>query len=201
MASSREKTIRGLFIIESLKRTDEQARCEGVILKQILTLSESLPVKYIYIRTEAELSMALEEFKSSNYRYLHISCHGSRDSIALTLDQLPFEDFAPTIEPYLKGRRLFFSACSVVNPMLADLLMKRSGCNSIIGPCRSINFDDALLMWASFYHLAFRDEKETKLLGGKIRWALRRVKRSFGEEFHYYRRSKNGWRQDDIEKK
>lgn len=43
------------------------------------------PVKYIYIRTEAELSMALEEFKFSNYRYLHISCHGS-DSIALTLD-------------------------------------------------------------------------------------------------------------------
>jgi hypothetical protein len=199
--STIEKTERGLFIIESLKRTDEESRREGVIIQQILTLSESLPVKYIYIRTEPELSMALEEFKRSNYRYLHISCHGSKDSISLTLDPLPFEDLVPIITPYLKARRLFFSACSVVNPLLANLLMKQAGCYSIIGPCRKINFDDALLMWASFYHLAFRDEEESKLLGGKIRWALRRVKYSFGEEFHYYRKAKGGWRQEDIERR
>jgi hypothetical protein len=174
---------------------------EGVIIKQILTLSESLPVEYIYIRTEPELSMALEEFKRSKYRYLHLSCHGSKDSISLTLNQLSFQDFAPIITPYLKARRLFFSACSVVNPLLADALMRQSECNSIIGPCRNINFDDALLMWASFYHLAFRDENEPKLLGGKICWALRKVKRSFGEEFRYYRRSKSGWEQEDIEKR
>jgi hypothetical protein len=56
-------------------------------------------------------------------------------------------------------------------------------------------------MWASFYHLAFRDENESKLLGGKIRLALRRVKHSFGEEFRYYRRAKSGWEQEDIEKR
>lgn len=145
--------------------------------------------------------MALEEFSVSNYRYLHISCHGSKDSISLTLDPLPFEDFVSIIAPYLKGRRLSFSACSVVNPLLADSLMKQSGCYSIIGPCRKINFDDALLMWASFYHLAFRDENEPKLLGGKIRWALRRVKGSFGEEFHYYRRTKDSWQLEDVEKR
>lgn len=171
------------------------------MFRRILRLSESLPVKYIYIRTEPELSMVLEEFKHSNYRYLHISCHGSKDSISLTLDQLPFEDFVPIIAPYLNARRLFFSACSVVNPLLADSLMKRSRCYSIIGPCRKINFDDALLMWALFYHLAFRDENESKLLGGKIRWALRRVKHSFGEEFHYYRKARGGWKQEDIEKR
>jgi hypothetical protein len=201
MGKSAGKTQRGLFIIESLDREDEKSRREGVIIKQILTLSESLPVEYIYIRTEPELSMALEEFKRSRYRYLHISCHGSKDSISLTLDQLPFEDFAPLIAPYLKGRRLFFSACNVVNPLLADALMTQSECNSIIGPCRNINFDDALLMWASFYHLAFRDEAEPKLLGGKIRWALRRVKRSFGEGFRYYRRDNGGWKEEDIEKR
>lgn len=201
MAIPTEKTKRGLFIIESLDRADEKSRREGVIIKQILTLSESLPVEYIYIRTEPELSMALEEFKGSNYRYLHISCHGSKNSISLTLDPLPFQDFAPIITPYLNARRLFFSACSVVNPLLADALMIQSGCNSIIGPCRKINFDDALLMWASFYHLAFRDENESKLLGGKIRWALRRVKHSFGEEFRYYRRAKGGWEQENIEKR
>jgi len=174
---------------------------EGIIIQQILALGRSLPVKYIYIRTEAELSMALEEFKASSFRYLHISCHGSKDSIHLTLDPLPFDDFIPIIEPYLKRRRLFFSACSVVNPALAETLLKRSGCYSIIGPCRKINFDDALMMWASFYHLAFRDEGELRLLGGKIRWALRRIQKSFGEEFHYYRKTRNGWKQEDIEKR
>jgi len=195
------KTKRGLFIIESLEREQEETMREGIIIKQILELGRSLPVKYIYIRTEAELSMALEEFKESSFRYLHISCHGSKDSIHLTLDPLLFEDFVPIIAPYLRRRRLFFSACSVVNPLLAEALFKKSGCYSVIGPCRKINFDDALMMWASFYHLAFRDEDELKLLGGKIRWALRRIHKSYGEEFHYYRKTIQGWKQEDIEKR
>jgi hypothetical protein len=193
---------RGLFIIESLEREDEESRCEGVILNRILTLSGSLPVKYIYIRTKPELSMALKEFKASRYRYLHISCHGSEDSISLTLDQLPFEEFACIIAPYLSKRRVFFSACSVVNQQLAKSLLDQCECYSIIGPCREIRFDDALMMWACFYHLAFRDENEAKLRCGKIRWALRRVKRSFGEEFHYYRRTEDGrWGRGEIEKR
>ena len=98
------------------------------------------------------IAMALEEFRASNYRYLHISCHGSKDSISLTLDQIQFEDFVPMISPYLKGRRLFSSACSVVDPALANSLVEQSGCFSIIGPCQRINFDDALLMRATFYH-------------------------------------------------
>jgi hypothetical protein len=192
---------RGLFIIESLERSDEESGQEGVIIRQILKLSGSLPVEYIYIRTKPELSMALNEFKSSNFRYLHISCHGSKDSIELTLDSIPFGDFATIIAPYLRARRLFFSACSVVNRRLADSLMLRSKCYSIIGPSRDISFGDALLMWATFYHLAFRDEDELKLVGGKIRWALRRINYSFGQEFRYYRRINGGWKQEDVEKR
>jgi hypothetical protein len=197
----KKMTTRGLFIIESLERSDEESGREGVIIRQILELSESLPVRYIYIRTRQELSMALDEFKGSNFRYLHISSHGSKNSIELTLESLPFDEFAPIISPYLRGRRLFFSACSVVNRLLADSLMPRSRCNSIIGPCRDISFGDAMLMWATFYHLAFRDEDELKLVGGKIRWALRRVNYSFGQELRYYRRVNGGWKQEDIEKR
>jgi hypothetical protein len=193
---------RGLFIIESLDREDERVSREGLIIQQILNLSGSLPVEYIYIRTEVELSMALEEFKASKFRYLHLSCHGAQDSISLTLDELVFEDFVPIIAPYLKSRRLFFSACSVVNHKLAAALMRESTCNSIIGPSEDIYFDDALLMWATFYHLAFRDEGELKLLGGKIRWALRRVNRSFGQEFRYYRRTESGgYRKENIHRR
>jgi hypothetical protein len=194
-------TTRGLFIIESLERSDEESGREGVIMQQILKLSGSLPVKYIYIRTKPELSMALDEFKRSKFRYLHLSCHGSRNTIELTLDSIPFRDLTSIIAPYLRGRRLFFSACSVVNRLLADSLMPRTRCYSIIGPCRDISFGDALLMWATFYHLAFRDKDELKLIGGKIRWALRRVNYSFGQEFRYYRRIEGGWEQEDIQKR
>jgi hypothetical protein len=194
-------TTRGLFIIESLDRSDEESGREGVIIRQILKLSNSLPVEYIYIRTKSELTMALDEFKRSRFRYLHISCHGSKNSIELTLDSIPFGEFAPIIAPYLRSRRLFFSACSVVNRLMADSLMRQSRCYSIIGPCRDISFGDALLMWATFYHLAFRDEGELKLIGGKIRWALRRINYSFGQEFRYYRRTKGGWEQEDIQKR
>ena len=69
MAATKSKTIRGLFIIESLERDQEEFMREGIIIRQILELGRSLPVKYIYIRTEAELSMALEEFKKSSFRY------------------------------------------------------------------------------------------------------------------------------------
>jgi hypothetical protein len=196
-----EQTIRGLFIIESLDRDDETLRREGVILSQIIELSGALPVKYIYIRTTIELRMALYEFRELKYRYLHFSCHGSRNSISLTLEQLSFRDLVPILAPYLKARRLFFSACSVVNSRLAKSLIVRSGCYSIIGPCRDIEFGDALLMWASFYHLAFRDEQEASLLGGKIRWALRKVKCSFGREFRYYRKVPCGWTREEIEKR
>jgi hypothetical protein len=55
-------TIRGLFIIESLSRRDEKLRRDGFIIEQILCLS-GMPVKYIYIRTKSELSMALTNLR------------------------------------------------------------------------------------------------------------------------------------------
>ena len=131
--SGKPATIKGLFIIESLDFEDEKNRREGKILQQILRLSGE-KVRYIYIRTAQELPFALEEFRRSNYRYLHISCHGSKNIVALTLDQLTFEDFAAKVCPYLDHRRLFFSACSVVNEDLARAIIPESGCYSIVGP-------------------------------------------------------------------
>jgi hypothetical protein len=191
------KTEKALFIIESLDFEDEKKRREGRILRQMLRLSEE-KAKYIYIRTQQELDLALKEFKKSGYRYLHISCHGSHDSIGLSLDQMPFEDFAAEVRPYLEGKRLFFSACGVVNERLADALLSKSGCHSLVGPKESIRFDDALLAWASFYHLVFRDSEES-LKGGKIRWALRRIRHTFGIEFDYYRATKNGFEKSEID--
>ena len=194
-----EKTIKALFIIESLEYEDERSSREGRILKQILRLSKE-QVRYIYIRTEQELPFALAEFKRSNFRYLHFSCHGSPNTVALTLDQLEFEDFAEDVRPYLQGRWLFFSACSVVNERLAKAILPNSGCISLVGLKKKINMDDALLMWATFYHLVFRDGGD-KLLGGKIRWALRRMRDTYGISFEYYRRTDNApdYKRSDID--
>jgi hypothetical protein len=188
-----DKTDFSLFIIESLEFDDErEGRLEGEILKDLLNISrQGINIQYIYIRTWREFTEALRLFIESNKRYLHISCHGNTSEIALTLDTIPFEEFGDVLAPYVNGRRLFFSACGVVNEELASAVIKGSGCFSLIGPKAEITFGNAAIMWASFYHLMFRDEKADAMKGGKIRWALRRIHYAFGEEFNYFNRANN----------
>ena len=76
-----------------------------------------------YIRTKRELKAILEQFLASKYRYLHLSCHGNRNSMGTTLDSIPFSELGPLIAPYLDRRRLFVSACSMTNDALARVIM------------------------------------------------------------------------------
>jgi hypothetical protein len=195
-----KKTVPSLFIIESLGFDDEKdGASEGRVLKDILTIS-GRPTDYIYIRTRKELRPAIEQFLQSNKRYLHISCHGNRQSIALTLDTLSFEDFGAQLRTALEGRRLFMSACEVVNDELAAAVLPESGCFSLIGPSKDIRFDDAVLMWASFYHLMFRDGDRERMKGGKIRWSLRHLRDLYNVPFSYYRPDpENGYAKVDID--
>lgn len=150
-----------IFIIESLNFEDERAkRFEGQIISQILALSGK-KCEYCYIRTKRELKTLLEQFASSRYRYLHISCHGNKESLYTTLDEVSFSDLSPLIRPYLNKRRLFLSACSATNRALAELIMPDSGCYSILGPDQDIYFSDAAILWASFYHVMFTADSTT----------------------------------------
>ncbi|MGC2331546.1 MAG: hypothetical protein WA581_08835 [Candidatus Acidiferrales bacterium] len=174
----------GVFIIESLRTKDElKHRFEGRILRDILLLSGK-KAEYCYIRTwkEAKAEM-FQRFYDSGLRYLHISCHGNRDTIAFTLDRISFEEFGKEIKPYLYERRLFFSACEVVNPNLQKAIMPGSDCYSLIGPKESIRFSDAVIMWATFYHLMLRNSKAMK--PPKIRAVLHTIKQTFGTTFEY----------------
>ena len=104
-----------VFIVESLKWEDEEDnRFEGKILMEMLTLGEKKPL-YYYVRTKRELVKVLGMFKRSNYRYLHLSCHGNSKSIATTLDNIEFEDLGKLLNRFLKGRRVFMSSCETVN--------------------------------------------------------------------------------------
>jgi len=194
-----------LFIIESLRFSDERKlRFEGRLLTDILRMSrQGVEVEYLYIRTRQELGVALKRFHRSRKRYLHLSCHGNSNEIGLSLDSVPFDEFSDEIAPYMdKKQRLFFSACSVVNENLATAVMQGSGCQSVIGPRKDISFGDAALMWASFYHLMFRDKDQNKMTSGKISWALRRIHYAFQEEFDYFTRADNprGWKKVVVDR-
>jgi hypothetical protein len=144
-----------VFIIESLDFKDEKAdRCEGLIISKILAFSGK-KCAYYYIRTRHELEQVLRRFSQSQYRYLHISCHGDDETMYTTLDSISFEELSPVLRPHLKNRRLFLSACSMANRKLAKLLIPSSGCYSILGPKGTIAFKDAPILWASLYHTLF----------------------------------------------
>src|SRR5205823_1613375 len=100
---------------ESLDLEDEKEESrEGAVLAAVLKMCGKNPL-YYYIRTEAELELLAGEFKTSGYRYLHISCHGSDRSLNTTIDPIGYEDFATIFKGHLNDRRLFVSACSAGN--------------------------------------------------------------------------------------
>ena len=131
-------TIPEVFIVESLRFHDEEkGYYEGQIISDILRLNKKQS-KYYYIRTKKELRAFLDKFRDSNYRYLHLSCHANRGEMATTLDSIPFSELASLLKPYLNKRRLFVSACEMVNINLANLLLPGSGCFSLMGPATQI---------------------------------------------------------------
>jgi hypothetical protein len=154
------KTEPKLFIIESLELEDENDNdFEGHILSNILHLSR-IENRYCYIRTKKELVNFIEEFSNLKYRFLHISCHGNSNSLATTLDSIEFKTLASILSTALSGKRLFLSACSAVNDDLANAIFKRTGCTSIVGPYKTVHFDDAAIFWSSFYQLLFKQDSK-----------------------------------------
>lgn len=194
------KTKPSVFIIESLRFKDERSgHLEGQILQQILHLSGK-EAEYVYIRTAKELEEVLDQFYDSNFRYLHISCHGNDREIALTLDTLKFAEFGEIVRPALKNRRLFVSACSVVNKTFAAAVIPSSQCQSIVGPGKDILFGDAAMMWAAFYHLVFKANADAMNLQA-IRSALEKTRRAFGIPFKYFAKSESssvGYKEHSI---
>ena len=185
-----------VFIIESLGFKDENSeRFEGRFLSQILLLAGKKS-QYYYIRTEKELKKVLHIFDRSKYRYLHLSCHGNSTALFTTLDKLPFSRFGELVRRHLQDRRLFVSACSSVNHALARQVFDDTGCYSLIGPGGDIEFRDAAIVWASFYHLMFRDNPLAMKSRG-IKPTLQRIVDTFDVSLNYFSASatvKQGYR-------
>lgn len=192
-----KKTIPEVFIIESLTLKDEEKhRHEGEILSRMLNLAGKTKTRYFYIRTKKELDEIIDIFDESQYRYLHLSCHANNSEMETTFDCVSFEELGSMLRPCIQKRRVFVSACEMANKDLARILLKDTGCYSLIGPARDINFDDAAAFWVSFYHLMFKANERG--MGGKnLRWCITELSALFDEPVNYFsssRSMKQGYR-------
>jgi len=194
----RKRSEAEVFIIESLKFYDENKKWfDGKFVSDILRMRGKKP-KYYYIRTKKELKAVLGKFLNSGYRYLHLSCHGTSRSIDTTLDSIPFTRLKGLLQPYLRGKRLFMSTCYSVNRNLAEILIPSSGCLSIIGPVKTIEFPDAAIFWASFFHLVFKEDPR-KMARVNISQTLQKVVDTVGISLNYFSISKRyGFKGDLI---
>src|SRR2546423_1082536 len=127
-----------VFIIESLDLKDEaKDRPEGKRIADMLKLGRK-NCRYYYIRTRKELSEFLMVFRDSNYRYLHLSTHGlvGNDKklvgLSTTFDELQTDDLAKMLRPYINDRRVFLSACNAGAKSMAEALLSKTTCHSIL---------------------------------------------------------------------
>jgi hypothetical protein len=186
---SDNKSIAGVFIIESLQLTDEEKGLyEGKIISSILQLNK-VPSKYYYIRTAKEFREVLKIFDKLKFRYLHISCHGDGQSLSLTLDSFNYTELGRILEPYLRDKRLFISDCSSVNKKVAWAVIPASQCYSLIGPQNDIEFRDAAVIWASFYHLMFK-QNASIMVREHLVSNIQKVVNTFGQPMNYFSRSR-----------
>lgn len=182
-------TLPEVFVIESLDPDDEgNGRMEGVFLGHMLRLHGKRP-EYRYVRTRKQFVNALSEFGDSKYRYLHVSAHANRMGLETTnRDVIVCADFVKQLQPCLKSRRLFLSACKFVHKELAQAVIESTGAISIVGPTKNITFQDAAIVWAAVYHLVFTEDSK-RITGDSLLEKLRLVCELFGVDFAYYAKS------------
>ena len=187
---TRERTKAAVFLLESNTLSDEKlGDSEGEVLSKILHLSR-VKTKYFYFRTKREFKMLLKEFQGSAFRYLHVACHGDEKGMATTFDELSFSELSEVLAPYINHRRVFFSACAMVNTSLARQLFRESECFSIMGPANDIYFGDAAVFWASFYTVLLR-HKASSMSRERIVSNARVLADAFSIDLNYFGRKSN----------
>ena len=186
----RIRTKAEVFVIESLTLEDEESNLqEGHIISKMLHLTGKEKTKYYYIRTRHELEAVIKIFGKLKYRYLHISCHAGKSKFDTTLDAISYSDLGNMLRPHLQGRRVFVSACRMVNKKLAEELFRDSELLSLTGPKNNIRFDSAAAFWLSLYHLMFK--KDTKNMNSKkLRNTLRKLSIIYDERINHFAKLK-----------
>ena len=170
------------------------------MLSEILRLNRK-DRAYYYIRTRTELEEILDRFDDSGFRYLHLSCHGDANYMATTLDNIPLRELGTMLHPCMEDRRLFVSSCKMTNAKLARSLIPGSGCYSIIGPTEQVQFADAAILWASFYHQMIK-RNEHAMKRKALLAELKSLTRVFGVPMNYFTADSTrsqGFRRDRVD--
>jgi hypothetical protein len=187
-------TIPEVFIIESLLPDDiANGRREGDLIARILRMGGRNP-EYRYVESRAKFDSAIADFAMGNYRYLHISSHGADDHFLFQFGEMYFNQFGPIVHNLLLNKRVFVSACEAVNHEnheLANVVLRNTGCYSLIGSAEPINFDDAAMFWSTFYYLAFQNQEETKFKRDLIVGILRKLTELYPVKMNYYSYSRS----------
>ena len=188
-----------VFIIESVELEDEgNGHFEGEVISKILTFS-NIEHQYHYIRTATEFRHFISVFQQSNYRYLHIACHGNEEFLAMTLEDIDFKELGLILQPVLDKKRLFISACAATNDKFANEIFGVTECYSLIGPKEKPNMNDSAIFWSSFYHLMFK-ESEDVMKRDVLKMHLGTLSLLYKIPIKYYTNngSKQGWRILDV---
>ncbi len=161
MEKTRKTTKADVCILESLRFFDEQDRREGEIISRTLRMLGK-ELYYVYIRSRQELEQIVTEYARSSYRYLHLSCHGKEEGFRTTLDFINADESAKIFSVVKGKRRLFLSSCSSCTTAFGKSLIEDEDSEwlSVVGPDGKINFDDAAIFWATFYHRMFNENDD-----------------------------------------
>lgn len=192
---------KGVFIIESLDLEDEESKYfEGNLIKGMLDLL-GVEVFYVYLRTKKELKIMIKKFEESDFKYLHLSCHGSSEGIYTTLDKKPilFKEFSNMFSYENPDQRLFLSSCSVMNGDNVLNGLSDTKFKSITGPLNDIYFTDAVAFWASFYHLSFKYGE--RIEDNKMIEVLKKLSSTFDLETSTLVRDEEKYERTDFGKK
>lgn len=146
----------GIFIIESLSGEDF---FDGENLSEILELSEITNI-YREVLSKDDFIKAISEFKESNLRYLHLSCHSDMSGIEINGEDISNSELSIIFKNKIKNRRIFLSACNGGNRHMATAVITKCKGTSVIGTPIKLRFDKAALFWPSFYHVINCDDKK-----------------------------------------
>ena len=159
-----------VFIIEALKSEDYARNlADGKHLENQLNLLGFHPI-YRRALSKDDFVCAVNEFTRSNYRFLHISCHGDMENVFIyDKDVLTYDEMATILKPNIKNARLTFSACNLGNKDFMMKLFRTKGeLHSVLAPCEETFFDKASIFWNSFYTLLFRSAREASKSNSKV---------------------------------
>ncbi|MEZ8718907.1 hypothetical protein BCT47_25640 [Vibrio splendidus] len=179
MTTSKSKY--GVFIIESLRRGDF---FDGENLSEILGLSD---IENIYreVNTISDFKNAIVDFKESNFRYLHLSCHADMDGIEVNGKEITNINLSEIFKGNVNKKRIFLSACKGGNRNLATAAISESGAQSVIGTPIDLYFDKAALFWPAFYHV-INCEDQKKMNQSSLSSTLKRCVDLFEIPINYY---------------